>query len=305
MEISYSNIDDIRNLPSEEVTLWVTPSCVETVKKHLPFIATPVVEAISTKNLIVIGGGKYIDYAKIIRAKNFPDTKLIAAPSLWGSGSEASPIALSDKDSKKEIFMGEEFTPDEVLLIPELWTSISQEQSSWAIGDSWSHALEGLLSPLNDGSNKEAYYRVLKEMLYLAPSPSLDWFIASAKACKLQSKSGVGLIHGIAHSLEGIINKPNWGHARLCSTFLYPVMKYNALQNCKFKNFMEEGGLDSNIVLTHLESMFNVQDYDETIPFLEQNWKTILRDPCSRINCALVRPSALSFFTNKEFISND
>ena len=37
------------------------------------------------------------------------------------------------------------------------------------------------------------------------------------------------------------------------------------------------------------------------LPVLEEHWRSVLRDPCSRTNSALVRPQHLSFFLEQRF----
>jgi hypothetical protein len=45
-----------------------------------------------------------------------------------------------------------------------------------------------------------------------------------------------------------------------------------------------------------LEELHEPASYRDALPLLRRNWMTVLRDPCTRTNAALVRPRHLEFF---------
>ena len=140
-------------------------------------------------------------------------------------------------------------------------------------------------------------------MLPLAPDAR--WFEASADACRLQARSSVGLVHGIAHTLEGPLRAEQpgfgWGHAALCSTFLWPVMTLNFRLSDGAEQRFASSGLDAVRAIASAHALFDEDAYDRAAPLLAAHWNEILRDPCTRTNGALVRPGALGHFQRRDF----
>ncbi len=249
--------------------------------------------------LLVVGGGSRMDRAKRWRAEQSPSTRLIVIPSLWGSGAEVSPIVAITEGGGKHIQMGPQFLPDYRSVWPELAKSIPPNVALHACGDSWSHALEGFLSPLATDLVREELADVIRTLTALPLANDPRWFEASARACTGQSKASVGLVHGIAHTLEGLLGPqghPGWGHARLCATYLYPVMAYNVSCNQKWPEMAAKHHLDTAAIDTILQKLFDAKGYREILPVLEASWPQVIRDVSSRTNSALVRPAAIAFF---------
>ena len=282
----------IERLGSARVVVWCTASVADRLRALVPWpVQTESPSLDGAEWLLAVGGGKLIDQAKVLRAEH-PSTKLAALPTLWGSGAEASPIAVLNQDGKKVIRMGADLLPDLIVSYPEFAKTLPAELIKHACGDAWSHALEGFLSPLGTDETRADLAAVMKRMLQQPIRYSEAWFELSALACGGQSKTSVGLVHGIAHTLEGLIG---WGHAKLCSLFLLPVMSFNQTRSPKWP-FLAEHGLDDVIVLNMLRQLFDPVAYAEALPALKANWMKVLRDPCSRTNSALVRPADIEFF---------
>lgn len=257
------------------------------------------------ETLIVVGGGTLIDRAKIWRAEHAPATRLIAIPSVWGSGAEVSPVAVANQNGAKEIHIGERYVPDDWCVWPELAESLPESLARYACGDSWAHALEGFLSPLADEPLREELAALIRELQGLPIANDPRWFEASARACAGQARSSVGLVHGIAHTLEGPLRAAypdaGWGHARLCALFLWPVMAFNGVQGDKWQQLAARHRLDGEAIFAILRELHEPEAYRLALPLLESNWLNILRDPCTRTNSALVRPANRSFFTECQF----
>ena len=85
---------------------------------------------------------------------------------------------------------------------------------------------------------------MIKEMITLPLGNDPRWFELSARACAGQARTSVGLVHGIAHTLEHHLRvefpKAGWGHAQLCSLFLRPVIEFNRQHSPKWKRLMQE-----------------------------------------------------------------
>ena len=298
---------DLLRLSKDDTLLWCTPSCKQIVSSLLPFNEgahfQPLNEQI--RNLVVIGGGTLLDQAKVWRLEQSTKINLIVIPSIWGSGAEVSPICVLNDGDTKKIIMGSEYLPDYYLILNELAGSIPQQRATLACGDAWSHALEGFLSPLSTPELQAELAQVIKDMLETGLGNNSHWFELSGRACLLQSKASVGLVHGIAHTLEPVLTNKfgsSWGHACLCSNFLLPVMAFNQQSSSKYDDYMEKYNLDKDAIKSVLMDLFNRASFEEAMPDLIECWQTIIRDPCSRTNSVLVRPKSISFFENGSFI---
>ena len=282
--------------------LLATPSVLKRATESLPFELAEDFDRLpeDLDTLIVIGGGTLLDRSKIWRARYAPGIRLIAIPSLWGSGAEVSPVAVSNHRGEKEIVIGDEFIPDICCLWPELAVTVPDHMARHACGDAWSHALEGFLSPLADKDVQLQLAEVIQEMVKLPLASDPRWFELSARACAGQARSSVGLVHGIAHSLERYLladfPEAGWGHAKLCSILLLPVIEFNRQHSPKWERLTQQYELDDAAILNLLQELHDADSYQQVLPFLDLHWMEILRDPCSRTNSALVRRSSKMFF---------
>jgi hypothetical protein len=247
--------------------------------------------------LVVVGGGTLLDAAKLWRRRERPGLRLVAVASLWGSGAEASPIAVADGPAGKEPSLDPALRPDARVRWPALAEGVPARVALDACGDTFAHALEAFLSPLATPEVRRAAAEVLGEAAALPPAYDPRWFEASARACALQAASSVGLIHGIAHALEPALgDRAAAGHAALCATYALPVLDYNQAAGPKVARYAEEYGLDLEGLRRALRAVHDAERYRRWLPALEAAWPAVVRDPCSRTNAALVRPSGLAFF---------
>ena len=187
-----------------QTALLATSSITSKVTETLPFNPIHNLDDLPNdlETLIVIGGGTLIDEAKVWRVRNSPKSTLVAIPSLWGSGAEISPVAVLNRKGKKEIHIADELIPDIRCLWPELAASIPENLARHGCGDAWSHALEGFLSPLANHDVQSDLANVIQDMIVVPLGNDSRWFELSARACFGQSQASVGLVHGIAHTLE-------------------------------------------------------------------------------------------------------
>ncbi len=252
--------------------------------------------------VIALGGGTLIDRAKVWRHHESAATKLFAVPSMWGSGAENSPVAVINGAGEKEIFLGAEYLPDARLIWAELAQGASELRRRNACGDTWSHALEGFLSPIASDALREQLASVIRGLLRLGAADDQGWFELSARACAGQAQSSVGLVHGIAHVLEPRLGtgRTALGHAALCRTFAWPVFRYD-LGSPKVVGLLKNFGLEVSAIDDVLRGFFDREIYRELQPDLAEHWKKVLRDPCTRTNSVVVRPASLSYFTEEKF----
>jgi alcohol dehydrogenase class IV len=275
--------------------MWVTPSIREaaSIIPH-PRLDPSAPLPSSLRRLIVAGGGTLIDLAKGLRRDSAASWELIAVPTLWGSGAEVSPIIVRNRDGRKEITIDASAIPDYFADFPAAAASAPPHLAKAACGDAWAHALEAFASPLASDTLRQQAAVLINRMLLLPLSWHPDWMDASRQACLLQARSGVGLIHGIAHVLEPNLSSPAYSHARLCSLFLWPVMRFNASSSTKLASLAATHQLPLDAVLAHLQLFYDQVLYDATFESLRTLWPVILRDPCTRTNTVLVRPASLS-----------
>jgi alcohol dehydrogenase class IV len=295
---------DLKRAALGRAKAWVSPSVLEKVSRQLEVpVVDPADPLADVDTLIVIGGGTLIDRAKVAAKDRNPVLRLIAIPSLWGSGAEASPIVVLEGVpgcGTKEIRLAPQYQPDERVIWPELANSISPNRARHACGDCWAHALEGFLSPLADAALRQELAALMRQMLDLPLAADPRWFELSARACNGQSRSSVGLMHGIAHTIEGPLRVADpdggWGHAAVIANLFLPVLDFDRRTSTRCDELATEYDLDLAAIGAIGQSLVDAEAYARLRPLIVEHWKRILRDPCTRTNCALVRPKHVDHF---------
>ncbi len=293
---------DISRLPVDGTQVWTIARLAPAVQAALPFgVITDAEEPASgQKRVVAIGGGAFLDRVKLWRAESSAETWLCAVASLWGSGAEASPIAVRLENGQKVAHMQTTLLPEARAVWPQLATEIPADLARWGYGDTLAHAIEGFLSPLGGDDNRAVAGNFLRSRLMPQPlDQSAIWFDLSAEACAIQARAGVGLVHGIAHTLEPQVS--GFGHARLCSSFLWPVLRYNVERGAKVETLCTTHGIAIDALDQACRSVFDVGDFRALLPELEQRWDSVIRHPLSRSNCTTVRRDGIDFFRQMEF----
>jgi alcohol dehydrogenase class IV len=247
--------------------------------------------------VVAIGGGALLDRAKLWRRAQSPNTRLIAVPTLWGSGADASPVAVWTADGRKAYVSDPELLPHDRCVWRDLANHVPPDAARWGFGDIWAHALEALLSPLAS-SDLRLRLRdfVVRQLLPMPLEADSAWFDLAATAGCLQAQAGVGLVHGIAHELEPRMADAHagpWGHARLCSAMLLPVMQFNT-SSAKVRELIGQLELPWEDVLRTIARLGSREDGAIVAPLVATHWAAILRNPLTRTNSALVRPDTLA-----------
>jgi hypothetical protein len=65
---------------------------------------------------------------------------------------------------------------------------------------------------------------------------------------------------------------------------------------------MEAHEIDAAMVLEIAKELYELEFFEAILSTITNRWMDILRDPCSRTNCALVRPGDVAFFEGKKFL---
>ena len=272
------------------------------VSKELswPMIDRPDSIPPEAETLIVVGGGSLIDRAKAFRKNDRPSLTLVTIPSIWGSGAEVSPVAVLNGAGNKDIHFSDDLIPDRYVIWPELAQTAPIDLLQFACGDVWAHALEAFTSPLATEEIRRHAAELMNEIARYPLAFDLRWFDASSAACLLQARSSVGLIHGFAHVLEPRLRSSepsaNWGHAKLCSIFMLPVLRFNLSVSPRVQKLAGDFGLNLDDVLTASRMLFQPDLYASAMSEAGRSWQDVARDRCSRTNCVLVRNNSLEFF---------
>jgi alcohol dehydrogenase class IV len=259
---------------------------------HAGSAAAPVATTV-----IAVGGGGLLDRAKLAwlgwRA-DAPALRLVAVPTIWGSGAEVSPVAVWTEGGKKHFKLDLALRPSAAAYHAAFATSITPEVARAACGDVWAHAVEGFLSPLASDEVRAELAALVGELLALPLAADARWFEPSGRASVLQARASVGLVHGLAHVLEPALAEASLGHARLCALFLAPVLRWNASVSSVWRELTAQYGVDREAVEAVALQLTDATALRALAPAVEAHWRTILRDPCTRTNAALVRPDSLA-----------
>ncbi|MDR9828527.1 1-propanol dehydrogenase PduQ, partial [Vibrio sp. FNV 38] len=201
-------------------------------------------ESFQPDTIIALGGGSSLDAAKSIKITledlyQGQQIELIAIPTTSGSGSEVTSYAvISDTSSgKKYPLVSPNLLPDAALLDPELVLSVPRMVAIDTGMDVLTHAIEAVLSTdSNDFSDALAEKAIHLVATYLpqvvenefAIEPREHMHNASCMAGMAFNSSGLGLVHGMAHALGGILHI---SHGKINAMLLPIIIDFNG-ENC-------------------------------------------------------------------------
>ena len=201
--------------------------------------------------LIAVGGGSSMDTAKGVSlgARNpqrgieldyqtqfeKPGLPIIAIPTTAGTGSEVNAFGvITDEATHVRFYVGHSSAlAKAAILDPELTLGLPPKATAATGMDAMIHAVESYLSirnnPYSDGIALQTIELVMKNL----PTAYKDGSNLEARANMLLashivgvgfSHTGLGLVHGIGHSLGGHFNVP---HGVALCTVLEEVLRYN------------------------------------------------------------------------------
>ena len=193
--------------------------------------------------IIALGGGSSLDAAKGIKVtleEHYQQhtIELIAIPTTSGSGSEVTSYAIiSDpQNGRKYPMVAQALVPDIAILDPHLVLSVPRHVAVDTGMDVLTHAIEALVSTgANDFSDALAEKAIALTWLYLPQvysdekniKPRTHMHNASCMAGMAFNSAGLGLVHGMAHAIGGMLHIP---HGKINAMLLPLVIEYNAAQ---------------------------------------------------------------------------
>lgn len=208
--------------------------------------------------LIAFGGGSSIDCAKAVGARVAypkksldqlkgmlrvlrPIPTLIAIPTTAGTGSEVTVTAvITDSDTKHKYTMNNfTFIPSYAILDPTVTYTLPPSLTATTGMDALTHAVEAFIGRSTSKETRrlalEAVHLIFANILTAYREPTnaqarRNMLLASYKAGIAFSKSYVGYIHAVAHSLGGQYNIP---HGLANSVLMPIVLEYYGESACK------------------------------------------------------------------------
>ena len=191
--------------------------------------------------LFALGGGSPIDAAKVINWLSVKGglsekIKFVAVPTTSGTGSEVSMFSvISDPDkSAKYPLVSKELLPDAAILDAELVKSVPPSVTADTGIDVLTHAIEAFVSlnanDFTDAAAEKAMKLVRGNLMKVYKNPDdmearQKMHHASCLAGLAFSNAGLGLNHGMAHTLGAHFHIP---HGRANGILLPYVMAFNA-----------------------------------------------------------------------------
>ena len=184
--------------------------------------------------LAALGGGSVIDCAKGIRAACEHPMLFVAVPTTSGSGSEMTSYAVLTKDGVKYPLTDPGLRPDVTILDDRYLGQLPPALIAETGMDLLAHCMEALVGTNRSGFTDALSMHGIRTVLNsLTASYAGDRSVrmtlheAAAMAGLAFENAGLGLCHGLAHSMGSLFHIP---HGRLCAMLLPHVMECNAEQ---------------------------------------------------------------------------
>lgn len=205
--------------------------------------------------VVALGGGSSLDSAKGIAlvlanpafssaafdysiTPERPAVPIIAIPTTAGTGSETNNWGVIDDPIRQcKFYVGDaSTTPTVAILDPELTIGLPPRATAGTGIDALTHAIESLTSKGRTPISAAYAHEAVKLISHALPNAVRDGKNLQARADMLMGAhlaglaltlSGLGLVHGIAHSVSAHVGA---AHGEALATVLPEVMEFNARQ---------------------------------------------------------------------------
>ena len=275
---SFIQVSDFFNLLKKELSLTHITDLEDFPSK---FKLAKITQKISSNNydlLIAIGGGKIIDYGKLIALQlsnnseginligsNNPSTiPIIAIPTTAGSGSEATSFAVLYENKVKYSIDCESLRPLASILDYKLILNLNKRQLSISAMDALCQGLESVWS-INSNEKSLIYSDIslkltVPHILEFINSDSIQvkksFFLGSHYAGKAINISKTTAPHALSYFLTQYHKIP---HGEAVGIFILPFLKFNfPLMNKKRKAIILNA-FDSNSIHEIIEKLGNIK----------------------------------------------
>lgn len=203
--------------------------------------------------IVALGGGSSLDSAKGIAlvvanptfssakfdysiTPDHPAVPIIAIPTTSGTGSETNNWGVIDDPIRQcKFYVGDaSTTPVTAILDPELTVGLPPRATAGTGIDALTHAIESLTSKGSTPVSQAYAHQAVKLIYKSLPVAFKDGANVEARGDMLMGAhlaglaltlSGLGLVHGIAHSLSAHVGA---AHGEALATVLPEVMEFNA-----------------------------------------------------------------------------
>ncbi len=192
-------------------------------------------EEAAPEALVAFGGGSPMDCAKAMRHfSSRPHIPLWAVPTTAGTGSEVTSFAVLTDTEKgvKYPLVDDALLPDAAVLEEAFLAGVPPAVTADTGMDVLTHAAEGYVakgaSPFSDALAEHAFalaWRALPAAYRGDMQAKGEMLLASCLAGIAFNAAGLGICHGLAHSLGGRIHLP---HGRINALLLPHVIRFNA-----------------------------------------------------------------------------
>jgi len=184
--------------------------------------------------VVVSNSGSILDYEGVDEIEN-PVPPLIFIPTTAGSSADVSQFAIIT-DSRRELkiaIISKMVIPDLALVDPQTTVTMSPELTAATGMDALCHSFEAYVSnassPLTDMAALRSVKLISENLLKAWQEPSniesrSNMMMASLMAGLAFSNASLGLVHGMAHSLGGLLGLP---HGECNAILLEKVVAYN------------------------------------------------------------------------------
>jgi alcohol dehydrogenase class IV len=179
-------------------------------------------------------GGKAIDHIGVFMLKGKPVPHIVI-PTTAGTGSEVTNCAVIHhvELGRKVYFLDDKVIPQTAILDPMLTTGLPRGLTASTGMDALTHAVEAVVSktsnPISEGLALQAIRMIAQYLPLVIEKPQdlearTQMQLASTMAGWAFSVAGVGLVHGISHSLGALVRVP---HGTANGILLPHVMRFN------------------------------------------------------------------------------
>ena len=251
-----------------------------------------------------LGGGSAMDLAKSMTWFAGSDAQLIAIPTTSGSGSEVTDFAILTHDGVKHPLVDRRLKPQVAILDATLVEKLPKGLIADGGFDALTHALEAYTATgadvFTDALAGAAFSQVL---CCLRASFQGDLGARSlVHSCATMAglsftQAGLGLCHGMAHALGGLLHLP---HGRLNAILLPAVMEANApFCGSRYADLARRAGLEGRSDTIAIRNLRNtllrlrrelglpgtLAEAGARLPSdLEGLVAAVLEDPCCKTN---------------------